>query len=152
MYNNSNVTTIVFRTSSESWNTQKAISSLEPSSDVDTVTARGKSETSVGRRSSDEDDDDDDASCEWYSGFSVGERDRRSTFERSRTDRGGRVRVHFVCASAVEDRLGIPRICALWAHNLLRACARCVIPRQNNTSSALALGHYQYHCISTVTH
>ena len=94
MYNNSNVTTIVFRTSSESWNTQKAISSLEPSSDIDTVTATGKSETSVGRRSSDEDDDEDGASCEWYSGFAVGERDRRSTFERSRTDRGGRVRVH----------------------------------------------------------
>ena len=76
---------LFFLTSSGSWNTQKAISSLEPSSDVDTVTAMGKSETSVGRRSSDEDDDDDDASCEWFSGFSVGERDRRSTFaDRSR--------------------------------------------------------------------
>ena len=76
---------LFFLTSSGSWNTQKAISSLEPSSDVDTMTAMGKSETSVGRRSSDEDDDDDDASCEWFSGFSVGERDRRSTFaDRSR--------------------------------------------------------------------
>ena len=72
---------LFFLTSSESWNIiQKAISSMEPSSDVDTVTAMGKSETSVGRRSSDEDDDEDDASCEWFSGFSVGERDRRSTF------------------------------------------------------------------------
>ena len=76
---------LFFLTSSGSWNTQKSISSLEPSGDVDTVTAMGKSETSVGRRSSDEDDDDDDASCEWFSGFSVGERDRRSTFaDRSR--------------------------------------------------------------------
>ena len=77
---------LFFLTSSGSWNTQKAISSLEPSSDVEMVTAMGKSETSVGRRSSDEDDDDDDdASCEWVSGFSVGERDRRSTFaDRSR--------------------------------------------------------------------
>ena len=71
---------LFFLTSSGSWNTQKAISSLEPSSDVDTVTAMGKSETSVGRRSSDEDDDEDDVSCEWFPGFSVGERDRRSTF------------------------------------------------------------------------
>ena len=94
---------LFFLTSSESWNTQKAISSLEPSSDVHTVTAMGKSETSVGRRSSDEDDDEDDASCEWFSGFSVGERDRRLTFaDRSRRS----------CASAVEDRLGIPRLCA----------------------------------------
>ena len=76
---------LFFLTSSGSWNTQKAISSLEPSSDVDTVTAMGKSETLVGRRSSDEDDDEDDVSCEWFSGFSVGERDRRSTFaDRSR--------------------------------------------------------------------
>ena len=50
-------------------------------SDVDTVTAMGKSETSVGRRSSDEDDDEDDASCEWFSGFSVGERDRTCIFQ-----------------------------------------------------------------------
>ena len=78
-------------------------------SDVDTVTAVGKSETSVGRRSSDEDDDEDDASCEWFSGFSVGERDRRSTF----ADRSPGAAVYsFVCASTVEDRLGIPRICA----------------------------------------
>ena len=76
---------LCFLTSSGSWNTQKAISSLEPSSDVDTVTAMAKSETSVGRRSSDKDEDEDDASCEWFSGFSVGERDRRSTFaDRSR--------------------------------------------------------------------
>ena len=53
------------------------------------MTAMGKSETSVGRRSSDEDDDDDDATCE-FSGFSVGERDRRSTF----ADRSDRV---FIC-------------------------------------------------------
>ena len=62
----------------------------------------------VGRRSSDEDDDEDDASCEWFSGFSVGERDR---VRRSRTDRPASV-YSFVRASTVEDRLGIPRICA----------------------------------------
>ena len=83
---------LFFLTSSEYWNTQKAISSMEPSSDVDTVTAMGKSETSVGRRSSDEDEDEDDASCEWFSGFSVGERDRRSTF----ADRSPGSRV-FIC-------------------------------------------------------
>ena len=61
-------------------------------SDVHTVTAMGKSETSAGKRSSDEDDDEDDASCEWFSGFSVGEQDRHLTF----ADRspGGRV---FMC-------------------------------------------------------
>ena len=125
---------LFFLTSSGSWNTQKATSSLEPSSDVDTVTAMGKSETSVGRRSLDEDDDEDDASCEWFSGFSVGERDRRSTF----ADRSRRSCIHLYVlqlTSTVEDRLGIPRICA---HSVRTTCAdlrryyaRSAIPRQN---------------------
>ena len=119
---------LFFLTSSGSWNTQKAISSLEPSGDVDTVTAMGKSETSVGRGSSDEDDDDDDASCEWFSGFSVGERDRRSTF----ADRSRRSCIHLYVL--VLWRIG-PRICA---HSVRTTCAdlrryyaRSAIPRQN---------------------
>ena len=67
----------------------------------------------MGRRSSDEDDDEDDASCEWFSGFSVGERDR---VRRSRTDRPASVysflHASSTSSSTVEDRLGIPRICA----------------------------------------
>ena len=73
----------------------------------------------MGRRSSDEDDDEDDASCEWFSGFPVGERDRHWT-RRSRTDRGDRVFI-CMCAGTVEYRLGIPRICTQPAQ--LRACA-----------------------------
>ena len=114
---------LFFLTSSGSWNTQKAISSLEPSSDVDTVTAMEKSETSVGRRSSDEDDDEDDASCEWFSGFSVGERDRRSTF----ADRSRRSCMCQYCGGSASAHM-----CALCAHNLRRlAHARSAIPRQN---------------------
>ena len=54
---------------------------------------------------------------------------------RSRTDRGDRVFINFVSASTVEDRLGIPRICA---HSVRTTCAdlrryyaRSAIPRQN---------------------
>ena len=64
---------------------------------------------------------------------------------RSRTDRGDRVFINFVCASTVEDRLGIPRICA---HSVRTTCAdlrryyaRSAIPRQNiphSTSSPIS--------------
>ena len=53
---------------------------------------------------------------------------------RSRTDRGDRVFI-CMCYSTVEDRLGIPRICA---HSVRTTCAdlrryyaRSAIPRQN---------------------
>ena len=135
---------LFFLTSSGSWNTQKAISSLEPSSDVDTVTAMGKSETSVGRRSSDEDDDEDDASCEWFSGFSVGERDRRSTF----ADRSRRSCIHLYVLQVLwrigsEFRAYVRTLCA----DLRRYYARSAIPRQNIphcgecTSCIIDVGH-----------
>ena len=127
---------LFFLTSSGSWNIQKAISSMEPSSDVDTVTAMGKSETSVGRRSSDEDDDEADASCEWFSVFSVGERDRRSTF----ADRSpGAAAVYlFVCAIVLwrigsEFRAYVRTLGTQPAQSLRRYIyyyTRSVIPRQ----------------------
>ena len=113
---------LFFLTSSESWNTQKAISNLEPSSNVGTVTAMGKNETSVGRRSLDEDDDEDDVSCEWFSGFSVAERDRRSTF----ADRSRRSCIHLYVLVLVLCLWRTAHMCALCAHNLRRACADIV--------------------------
>ena len=128
---------LFFLTSSGSWNTQKAISSLEPSSDVDTVTAMGKSETSVGRRSSDEDDDDDDASCEWFSGFSVGERDRRSTF----ADRSRRSCIHLyvlvLWRIGSDFRAYVRTLCAQLAQTCADIMHVARFPRQNIPQAVL---------------
>ena len=131
MYNNSNVTTIVFLTSSGSWNTQKAISSLEPSSDVDMVTAMGKAKRQWEEEARTK--MTTTTTMRLASGFldslSASETVASSTFaDRSRRS------YSFVCGT-VEDRLGIPRICA---HSVRTTCAdlrryyaRSAIPRQN---------------------
>ena len=90
-------------------------------SDVDTVTAMGKSETSVRRRSSDEDDDEADASCEWS--WILCRRARPSLDVRGPIARRPCIHLYALVQYCGGSARNSAHMCALWAHNLLRACA-----------------------------
>ena len=113
---------LFFLTSSGSWNTQKAISSLEPSSDVDMVTAMGKSETSVGEEARTKMTTTTTmrlASC-FLDSLSASETVASALARRSRTDRGDRIHLYVVLwRIGSEFRAYVRTLCA----QLAQTCA-----------------------------